>query len=571
MRQELLKYIESLGLKSEEARTTAIDMLTPVKDYRKLPSDKRLTARMAYLVAESMSVHRLRAPTDDEMLALMKQTKLSSAKLQNLCRANTMNVTQFPQNPFLTPICALIGATLQKAFRANDTAAATALVNTLEEYGIFPSGTIQHDMSLANLKGYLKAVLAPYERMEQISSNMQTSLLAQQGSLPSPGSLPNQSALAFQAAKAKSMLKQDYASILGTIYYDDFVEAPLEILSCFINENDLFCTPLFRAYFNGAATLSPMAARDVKRTYSFDDCDSFDDGLDIDDMEDVETIKNVFLYGDDEVPIGDCYTTLSSFGGRPLYTALNIPRQHIEYLREHGVPEQTARDFAVAIATLRATGLSRIYARGCDFEIPDDTPQPPADAVPRAEYDALATRLAEAEKRIRELNAACKEERHNVQVAQKAAEKAAEELTDAEELIGVYEQMLFADEDADGRNAEDCESGQQEPEPYDGNMNIVLFGGFDSFQRRIKQLFPNIRVISPAHGGPLNLNPISNADVVFIQPNRCGHTSYYALRNAVDRYHVPYYHLRNAGHVPCAQFMRETIAQLEAGKEKLRA
>ena len=97
--------------------------------------------------------------------------------------------------------------------------------------------------------------------------------------------------------------------------------------------------------------------------------------------------------------------------------------------------------------------------------------------------------------------------------------------------------------------------------PYETKVRAVLFGGHDSFQRDIQNMFPNLRIVT--HTDHPDINTYRNADIIFIQPIRTNHSNYYIARDAAKDNHIPLYHLRFAGPKRCGLEMVEQIRKLE--------
>ncbi|MCD7956313.1 MAG: hypothetical protein LUG93_11315 [Lachnospiraceae bacterium] len=102
------------------------------------------------------------------------------------------------------------------------------------------------------------------------------------------------------------------------------------------------------------------------------------------------------------------------------------------------------------------------------------------------------------------------------------------------------------------------EPGEAVQYPYHTKLKVVLYGGFDVFHR---ELLPDVRIVEiTAH---IDVNPIRNADIVFLQINKTDHSGYWTVCDACKNSQVPYIHLNYASARRCAGVMVEEIEKLK--------
>lgn len=87
--------------------------------------------------------------------------------------------------------------------------------------------------------------------------------------------------------------------------------------------------------------------------------------------------------------------------------------------------------------------------------------------------------------------------------------------------------------------------------PYEAKHRFVVFGGHASWAKAIKPLLKNVRFVD-AYAKP-NTSLILNADVVWLQSNAIGHSSYYKIMNLVREHHIPLQYFEAASAEKCAE------------------
>lgn len=96
--------------------------------------------------------------------------------------------------------------------------------------------------------------------------------------------------------------------------------------------------------------------------------------------------------------------------------------------------------------------------------------------------------------------------------------------------------------------------------PWRTSFKVVLYGGFEIFHRELMKLLPDVRIVET--GSHIDINPIRNADIVFLQINKTDHSGYYTVCDACKSSGVPYIHLNYASAKRCAGVMVEEIKKL---------
>ncbi|MCD8083633.1 MAG: DUF2325 domain-containing protein, partial [Clostridiales bacterium] len=117
---------------------------------------------------------------------------------------------------------------------------------------------------------------------------------------------------------------------------------------------------------------------------------------------------------------------------------------------------------------------------------------------------------------------------------------------------------------ADKEETED-DVEEQEPEqmefPYRTKLKIVVYGGFEVFHKSLLNLLPDVRIVeSAAH---IDVIPVRNADIVFLQTNKTGHSGFWTVCDACKSNGVPYVYLNYASAKRCAEVMVNEIKKIE--------
>lgn len=243
-------------------------------------------------------------------------------------------------------------------------------------------------------------------------------------------------------------------------------------------------------------------------------------------------------------------SVLANYGGRQFDTPFEIRKSLIKAFREKGFSERKARDYAVIIATMQMVNRQNegMLNRNDLIRLHDtDSLQPTTDAtVIKARDEAVRLRiLAEKESK------AC---RHEMAVLQKQIDELKQEIGKNKQAIAKRDQLITLYEQMGEERAAETPSITF---PYRTDKRIILYGGFDSFRADIQKLLPDIRMIPPtAHP---DFSPIRNADCVFLQINKTGHSNYWHAMDIAKASGVEVFHLNNASPKVCAEFIVNTI------------
>ncbi|MCD8104768.1 MAG: hypothetical protein LUF35_07170 [Lachnospiraceae bacterium] len=249
---------------------------------------------------------------------------------------------------------------------------------------------------------------------------------------------------------------------------------------------------------------------------------------------------------------------ISRFAGRPFEAPLYIRKSLIKKFKENGCSDRKARDYAVIIATLVQVNLL------CEEDDPfaSEYPKPGETKVEEPSEKTLDARL---EKEI----AARQEAEHALRQAQKENQVCRHEISMLQREIDRLRNRLAENEKGREKNGDGGEeeeaAGKAAAEtvqyPYRTKLRVVLYGGFDVFHRELLKLLPDVRVVEiSAH---IDVNPIRNADIVFLQINKTDHSGYWTVCDACKNSQVPYIHLNYASAKRCAGVMVEEIKKLQ--------
>lgn len=237
------------------------------------------------------------------------------------------------------------------------------------------------------------------------------------------------------------------------------------------------------------------------------------------------------------------------------------------YLTNLGLTEQEARDAAVIAATImriedvkdvsesrRRDVLAYIESADApDVDVPAPAPQTISeDVVPKKDYDAL-------ERRVRELEAEAKEQRHTIARLQKTIDEQKAVIADRAELIEIYEDIISDYENEGGDEEAEVAAADGITFPFrTGPKKIVVYGGFASFRAKLSELLPDVTIVENKRG-PVDPTPIRTADFLFIQINNVGHGAYHCVNNIAKAANTPIMHLNNSGAQACAAFIANEL------------
>lgn len=245
-------------------------------------------------------------------------------------------------------------------------------------------------------------------------------------------------------------------------------------------------------------------------------------------------------------------SVISRIGKYPAPETLYIRKSVVNFFTKNGFSEQQARDFAVITATLEGVLYMGKYSEKDSFSYPEEEKEPEPDPEAAA---LLEKTLAEKNTAEKELAAARKEIRsldHEISKLKKEIER----LKQAEPA-----------EDIDFTEEEQIEEEQKERQeiitfPYRTDMKIVVYGGFEKFHKRLQEYLPEVRIVeATAH---VDVNPVRNADIVFLQTNRTDHSNYYLVLDTCKASNVPYVYLNYASAEKCAEVIVNEIEKMRA-------
>ena len=134
-----------------------------------------------------------------------------------------------------------------------------------------------------------------------------------------------------------------------------------------------------------------------------------------------------------------------------------------------------------------------------------------------------------------------KESQQNIEKLEQEAEEHTQELADLRELVFNQQNGEYEKDTPDTTIAF----------PYETRHRIVVFGGHDSWLRKIRQKLPAVRFVD-REASP-NADLIRNADVIWIQANSLAHKHYYKIIDIVRKYNKPIRYFAYASATKCAE------------------
>ncbi|MCD8013351.1 MAG: bZIP transcription factor [Lachnospiraceae bacterium] len=280
-------------------------------------------------------------------------------------------------------------------------------------------------------------------------------------------------------------------------------------------------------------------------------------GLKIYDEDDLMEVKTDSVNGMETITL-PLSSVLSKYGGKVIEPHLYIRKSHIKVFKDAGFSDRRARDFAIVLGLL--SSMNRQEAGGYTFEYENlydlgesDGEQIPTVETITAEVQPEETNPADDKAREdleRKLKQAQKENqscRHEISVLQREVERLRHQLTERK-----------APEEEE---AEEAEPEEEIEYPYRTKLKVVVYGGFEVFHRELQKLLPDVRIVgASAH---IDVNPIRNADIVFLQINKTDHSGYWTVCDACRNAKVPYIHLNYASARRCADVMVGEIKKRE--------
>ncbi len=250
---------------------------------------------------------------------------------------------------------------------------------------------------------------------------------------------------------------------------------------------------------------------------------------------------------------------ISRYANRSFEGPVYIRKSIVKFFRGCGFSERRARDFAVIIATLTNVNFqeSKSYFSFANYPVPD------ADRSSSRESEAVVDeRVAAAENaRIRaerDLKQAQKEnklQRHEISTLQRENEALRQQLAELQKKPAAP-----PEDEVDRPVSEEDETVF----PFEIDLKVVVYGGFEVFHQELLKLMPGVRIVE--YSAHIDLSPIRNADIVFLQYNKTSHSGYWTVRDACKAAGVRFFHLNYASARRCAEVMAEQIRKMERGE-----
>ena len=267
-------------------------------------------------------------------------------------------------------------------------------------------------------------------------------------------------------------------------------------------------------------------------------------------FEELEGLPSAVKFGSVVAEYAECQVVLP----------IAIRKSQVKAFRKMGCSERKARDYALIAATLRsanwqdsmeiepvqyfpdASGTPRVM-------IPEDRPANPSD-----ELDSARKNMEEAQRQRKAAERESQTLRHEVAKLRRELEQTKIQLERSNELLELYESR-------DEEPQDEPTAGNAFQFPFETDLRIVLYGGFHSFHQDILKLIPGLRIIPSA--SRIDVTPVRNADIVFIQINKTSHSNYWNVCDTAKAASVPYYHLNYAGPRRCAEEIIQKVRELD--------
>lgn len=264
---------------------------------------------------------------------------------------------------------------------------------------------------------------------------------------------------------------------------------------------------------------------------------------------------------------------LAMYAYRTVPTNLYVRKSYINLFKDEGFSDRKARDFAVVMATLasmeqiESANYTLPYENLYDFgeesvaegvkTVADETknnqeqqePSKSRKEEPQQESDGRVEELQKALNLARKANQSC---RHEISLLEREVER----------LKGLLEEKKSAAvETEEEDDTEETASEVKFDFPFRTDLRVVVYGGFEVFHRELLKLIPGIRIIEPS--SHVDVKPLRNADIAFLQINKTDHSNYWAVCDACKNAGVPYIHLNYASARRCAEVMVTEIKKIE--------
>lgn len=154
----------------------------------------------------------------------------------------------------------------------------------------------------------------------------------------------------------------------------------------------------------------------------------------------------------------------------------------------------------------------------------------------KRENDSLLAQLSGEKKKAKEFE-------ENTKAELESLRREHQELADLRELIFRQENQQEKEEVPDGAKV---------AFPYETKKRTVLFGGFETFRKSLRQLLPGVKFVGVDQMN-FDSDLVRNADVVWFQTNCLSHSQYYAVQRLARAAGVQMRYFTYQGALPCAE------------------
>lgn len=273
-------------------------------------------------------------------------------------------------------------------------------------------------------------------------------------------------------------------------------------------------------------------------------------GLRIYDEDDLISMRTDSMKGIESIRL-PLSSALAKYSGRAVGSHFYIRKSYIKVFKDAGYSDRRARDFAVILGTLAEVDRLETAEYKLDrenlFEGLESVESTDEEApVEKKATEELERRLAQSQKD----NQVCRHEISMLQRKNDALEREIQRLKSA-----IAEQSGEADEPTEMEPEEKIEF------PYRTNLKVVVYGGFEVFHKSLMEFLPDARIVeSAAH---IDVTPVRNADIVFLQTNKTGHSGFWTVCDACKSNGVPYIYLNYASARRCAEVIVNEIKKIE--------
>ena len=274
---------------------------------------------------------------------------------------------------------------------------------------------------------------------------------------------------------------------------------------------------------------------------------------------------------EDKITTLPLHQVLANYAEHYIPSTIILRKSIMQMFRNAGLSERRARDLAVIAAFCQEIHTEENFwdiskSLECQFRYycsdasesraesitpvennTSTTSSIETEEIPSDEIEARNKEIEELKKKLKEAEDTNKRYHHEIILQQRYIDDLNEKLKQKTSKEKAREEIPLVEEEPIDY-------------PYETDMKITLYGGFDTFHKELQKLIPSIRIIEP--GSKLSsVEPLRNADIVFVQPNKLNHSNYFAVRDATRNANVPFYHLKFAGAQRCADFIVRTIEE----------